>query len=246
MLFLALLCAIFAVACSQSSPIVGQWEDLQTQGTVEFTRDGDVILKTGGYTVAGTYELVGSNVLKVRIEGIMGGGGLRGIMLALFGTDAWEYRISGDTMTITAGGRTSKLRRIGMATAAAINRASPTPKMVTTLQTVTPLPPTQFPKTTPKPSISLLSPKGGEHWYVGDTITITWTSVNISKDATIHIELYESVTRGYIIGSPPNTGSFLWTVTDRLIGTRLRIGVVIPIQNEIFRSSSGYITISSR
>ena len=104
-LFLIFLCGI-AVGCTAFSPIVGKWQDTQTRDTLEFTSGGDVILKSGSYIVTGKYELVGSDVVKVRLEG------LSGAWMSLFGGDTWQYKISGDTMTVTVAGRSSVLKRI--------------------------------------------------------------------------------------------------------------------------------------
>ena len=103
-LFLALLGGMI-VGCTAFSPIVGKWQDIKTKDTIEFTSGGDVIAKTGGYVITGKYELVGSDVIKLRFEG------LSGAWMSLFGGDTWEYEISGDTMTVTAAGKSSVLKR---------------------------------------------------------------------------------------------------------------------------------------
>lgn len=104
-LFLTLLGGM-TVGCTLFSPIVGKWQDTQSQDTIEFTSGGDVIIKSSGYVITGKYELVGSDVVKFRFEG------LGGALIGLFGADTWEYEISGDTMTITVAGGSSELKRI--------------------------------------------------------------------------------------------------------------------------------------
>jgi hypothetical protein len=104
-IFMVLLFGLI-VGCTVFSPIVGTWEDVRTRDTIEFTRGGDVIVKSGGYVITGKYELVGSDVAKVKLEG------LSGAWMSLFGGDSWQYEISGDTMTLKVAGRSSKLERI--------------------------------------------------------------------------------------------------------------------------------------
>ncbi|MBA7481479.1 hypothetical protein ES707_16953 [subsurface metagenome] len=105
LLFLALLSGT-TVGCTMFSPIVGKWQDTQSQDTIEFTRGGDVILKASGDLITGKYELIGSDVVKLRLEG------LSGVFLSAFGADTWQYEISGDTMTIQSAGSSTTLRRI--------------------------------------------------------------------------------------------------------------------------------------
>jgi len=104
-LFLSLFGGLI-VGCTVFSPIVGKWQDVSTHDTIEFTRGGDVILKSSGLLITGKYELVGSDVVKLRFEGFAGG------WMSLFGGDTWQYTISGDTMKITVAGKTSTLKRI--------------------------------------------------------------------------------------------------------------------------------------
>lgn len=85
---------------------MGKWQDNQTKDTIEFTSSGDVIFKTSGQVITGKYELVGSDVVKLKLEGFSGA------WISLFGGDTWEYEISGDTMTVKVAGRSSVLKRI--------------------------------------------------------------------------------------------------------------------------------------
>jgi len=104
-LFLILLGGMI-IGCTAFSPIVGKWQDIKTKATIEFTSGGDVIIKSGTTLLTGKYELVGSDVVKLRLEGFAGG------WMSLFGGDTWQYTISGDTMTVTVGGKSSALKRI--------------------------------------------------------------------------------------------------------------------------------------
>ncbi len=104
-MFLTLLGGMI-VGCTAFSPIVGKWQDIKTKDTIEFTSGGDVIIKSGTDLLTGKYELAGSDVVKLRLEGFAGG------WMSLFGGDTWQYTISGDTMTVTVGGKSSVLKRI--------------------------------------------------------------------------------------------------------------------------------------
>ncbi len=94
------------VGCTVFSPIVGKWQDIRTRDTIEFTRVGDVIIKSGGLVITGKYELVGSDVVKVKLEG------LSGAWMSLFGGESWQYEISGDTLTLKVAGKSSVFKRI--------------------------------------------------------------------------------------------------------------------------------------
>lgn len=89
--------------CMAFSPLVGKWQDSITSNTLEFTYGGDVIVNSSGFLTTGKYQLVGSDVIKLQFDGV-------GQLITLFG-NAWQYKISGDDLTITAGGRTSVYKR---------------------------------------------------------------------------------------------------------------------------------------
>ncbi|MBI4338287.1 MAG: hypothetical protein HY683_10720 [Chloroflexi bacterium] len=104
-LLLTLLYGLSA-GCTYFSPVVGKWEDTASRNTIEFTRGGDVIIKSGGSIVTGKYELVGSDVIKVKFEGFSGS------LMTVFAGDAWQYSISGDSMTLTLAGEALELKRV--------------------------------------------------------------------------------------------------------------------------------------
>ena len=104
-IFLMTLVCATTFACAAFSPIVGKWQDPQTKDTIEFTSGGDVIIKSGTMLMTGKYELVGSDVVKVKFEGFAGA------LASLFGGASWEYEISGNTLTLTMAGRKIVLKR---------------------------------------------------------------------------------------------------------------------------------------
>ena len=97
--FVSILCllAVSILGCSYFSPIIGKWQDKQAQDTIEFTRNGDIIIETGGHITVGTYELLSDEVIKVSFDN------LAGDFISILGIDTWKYNVSGDTLTIQAG-----------------------------------------------------------------------------------------------------------------------------------------------
>jgi hypothetical protein len=67
-----------------------------------------------------------------------------------------------------------------------------------------------------EPTLTITSPNGGGVWHIGETVNITWTSTNLTKDASIAIYLcpnYENGGTALIIsGEVANTGTYKWTV----------------------------------
>ncbi len=105
-LLVLVTCLTVIIGCTVFSPIVGKWKDTKSSDTVEFTSDGKVIVANEGYIITGTYELVGSDVVKLRLEG------LGGAWISLFGGDTWQYTISGDTMTASLAGKKTTFKRV--------------------------------------------------------------------------------------------------------------------------------------
>jgi Ser-Thr-rich glycosyl-phosphatidyl-inositol-anchored membrane family len=83
---------------------------------------------------------------------------------------------------------------------------------------------------TDKPAtLKILSPNGGEVYHVGETVDITWTSTNLSKNANINIDLsYQSANHTSevpIADNVPNTGSYKWTVSSMIVTSQLKISL---------------------
>ncbi len=76
----------------------------------------------------------------------------------------------------------------------------------------------QAPFVDPSPSITLLSPNGGENWAIGSTQTITWNTINIDPSDLIEIELSTNGGSTFSIIGDGNfgmfNGEFSWTVTN--------------------------------
>ena len=103
-LIISLLLGI-TIGCSKSG-VVGKWQEIESSDTLEFTSGGDVIAISSGNIMTGKYELVGSDVVKVKFEGF------GGAWLSLFGGDTWQYVISGNTMTVKVANRSAVFKRI--------------------------------------------------------------------------------------------------------------------------------------
>jgi hypothetical protein len=73
---------------------------------------------------------------------------------------------------------------------------------------------TEFPG--PTPSITVISPDGGESWPIGTSQTITWSSNDITTIKNHNVQIYLSRDSGAtwksIIKSTPNDGSQIWKV----------------------------------
>jgi hypothetical protein len=70
------------------------------------------------------------------------------------------------------------------------------------------------------PGINITAPHNFDDWYVGENVTIEWTSgENVPSNATLTVYLGTiGSTQKYLIGTTPNTGSFSWVVTSQCIG----------------------------
>ena len=63
------------------------------------------------------------------------------------------------------------------------------------------------------PQITVLSPKGGENWFVSSTQDITWSSTNTSGSVKIELSRDNGTTWEILTASTTDTGSWAWTVT---------------------------------
>jgi hypothetical protein len=195
--------------CTYFSPLLGKWQDSQSSNTIEFTRDGNVVLNSNGYLTSGTYHLVGNDVVKLNLDG------LSGDMASAFGVDTWQYTISGNTMTVVAGGSTDVFYRAG---------SSITPSVVKTTQ-----------QKIINVSMTLTSPKSGDVWHIGNTENITWKSSNWNGQVQLGLSYDSGNTWTHVISNPPftgtnmdipNTGKFQWVVSGST-STHCRIEISI-------------------
>lgn len=71
------------------------------------------------------------------------------------------------------------------------------------------------------PTITVISPNGGEVWEVGKTYQIRWDATNYSTNAKVVIGLDVTPNSVTEIGSTVNSGSFSYTVPESLGGVKL-------------------------
>jgi hypothetical protein len=66
------------------------------------------------------------------------------------------------------------------------------------------------------PSIQIVKPNGGESWCVGDSMHISWTSVNMGSE-DVRIDIKHNYPNGLswttIASSAPNDGDYVWVVS---------------------------------
>ena len=91
-------------------------------------------------------------------------------------------------------------------------------------------------------SITITYPKDDAYWHIGDTVTITWTTVNIPKDTEVTVMLWDADMKNpYPIGKITNTGIYKWIVTGSIAGAHLRLSVHMA---GIFTMNPSYVEIS--
>ena len=209
LLMIVSLLTVGNISCTYFSPLVGKWQDSQSSNTIEFTRDGNVVLTSNGYLTSGTYQLVGNDVVKLNFEG------LRGDMASALGADTWQYTISGNTMTVEAAGSSDVFYRFGSST------------------TTTTIPVLINPNKSA--SLTITSPSGSENWNVGQTVTIKWKSSNLAKNTPVLILLYPNGNTDYLqIDEVTNTGSYQWTIPPTIMNR-----TVVGSYNEIALEANG-------
>ena len=104
----------------------------------------------------------------------------------------------------------------------------------------------------PDPTITVISPNGGEVWDVGTSHTITWSSQNVTGNVLIQLWVDGSADR-LITASTANDGSFPWTVTlpldgladnDCWIGISAMEGSVSDFSNSYFAIRPQNVTVT--
>ena len=104
---------------------------------------------------------------------------------------------------------------------------------------------------TTTPTITVISPNGGEIWQIGETHNITWTSTGMTKVA-INLKDYSGANHNYGIASGLNAllGTYSWTVPDNVyVGTgsqyKLEISEYTTSGIYVSDSSDNYFSITS-
>ena len=94
------------------------------------------------------------------------------------------------------------------------------------------------------PEITVTSPNGGESYYRGDTIDLTWTSQDISDN--VEIILYDGTNIDMVISSMTlDDGNYNWTIpVDQSIGSNYRIKVRDHVDQTVYDYSDSYFSIN--
>ncbi|HUW71723.1 MAG TPA: peptidoglycan-binding protein [Candidatus Humimicrobiaceae bacterium] len=102
---------------------------------------------------------------------------------------------------------------------------------------------------TTTPSITVLSPNGGEQWVQGNTYDITWTSSGVEK---IYMNLvYSNGASAWVAGGiEASLGKYAWTISSN-IPTGDRLKIIITAEEQVSfpalqDESDNYFTIVSR
>ena len=91
LIVMAAICSIL-VACGLPSKLSGVWTTADQLQTIEFFKDGTVVIKTVGIPVSGTYTVVDSKHIKVSVNGPVG---------ALAGEQVVKVTIEGNRLALT-------------------------------------------------------------------------------------------------------------------------------------------------
>jgi len=94
----------------------------------------------------------------------------------------------------------------------------------------------------PQPSITVISPDGGESWRIGTSRRITWDSKNVTGRVKLELSRNGGVTWLTIVASTVNNGSYTWRVTSPATN-HARIKVSSTSNPAVFDSSNADFTI---
>lgn len=105
------------------------------------------------------------------------------------------------------------------------------------------------PVATATPSITVLSPSGGETWTIGGSYTVKWTTANIPASEPVAIFLVGNQTSYELTEGRANAGDGAKTVTIPMsipVGSLYKVEIVPQSDNKLaatFGRSNGYISI---
>lgn len=95
-----------------------------------------------------------------------------------------------------------------------------------------------------QPTITVMSPNGGENWELGSTQTITWTSNNVSGN--VKINLSQPGSPLFTIQDPAdNNGSYSWEISSLDAGTDYTVRISSVNDTSVYDESDGDFTLSS-
>jgi hypothetical protein len=91
---LILAVVLFTLSACTTNKFVGTWQDSQTGESIEFYKDGTVTFNSSLFSTTGTYTVVDDSSIRVDFTGL----------LALAGSQVWDYSFSGKTLTLNING----------------------------------------------------------------------------------------------------------------------------------------------
>jgi hypothetical protein len=97
------------------------------------------------------------------------------------------------------------------------------------------------------PTITVLSPNGGENWIIGTTQKITWNTTGSIDFVDIYYTPDDGITRNLIQGSvPAEIGYFDWYVPTNLFADSLKIIIEKSVLDQVYSDmSDGYFSVSA-
>ncbi len=92
------------------------------------------------------------------------------------------------------------------------------------------------------PTLTLVTPNGGESWSIGSTKSISWTNTGTIANVKLEYSINSGVNYSLITSSTPNTGSYLWTIPN-VSSASVRVRVSDASNTTIKDASNANFTI---
>jgi hypothetical protein len=112
--------------------------------------------------------------------------------------------------------------------------------------TSTPTPTPAVTQVKSPPSLTVVSPNGGESWSKNSTVRVTWASTGMTTDDFIQVDLYKGDKKLWTLWSNlPNTGSSIpWTIPPGMVtGNDFTIRIESTTNPLVNDMGNGYFTI---
>jgi hypothetical protein len=104
---LAMVVVLLVAGCGGKPSIVGKWQSTDdANNSIEFTKDGNLIVAVNGHTVTGTYEVLSDDYVKVNVSGVTG------LLALLFQKDTWKYIVTKSDLSLSGDKLTRTFKRM--------------------------------------------------------------------------------------------------------------------------------------